>query len=261
MNSAFYWNVFKQLVLADLTIFKQTFWDKLINVTIWTALSVAVMAYIMPFFGLPDNFGPFQLAGAVAGVSLWELYAGVVDLVTDFEGDRVINYPLTLPIPSWLTIMSKAAYYCIVCSVLALFMIPIGKLVLWKQLDLGQISYVKLALILIIQNIFFASFVIFTASIIRNMAKLGDVWARFIFPMWFLGGFQFSWLALYHVVPAFAFVNLLNPMIYITEATRAAMLGQTGYLNFWLCLVPIVLFSGVFFVSGMRNLKKRLDFV
>lgn len=259
MTNFFYWNIFKQLVYADLIVFKELLWDKLVNVTIWTSLTIGIMAYIMPFFGLPDNFGPFQLAGALGGVSLWELYAGVVDLVTDFEGDRVINYALTLPIPSWLTFLSKAAYYAIVCCFLSLVMLPIGKIVLWNQLDLLQISYLKLILIIIVQNIFFASFTIITAAIIKNMTKLGDVWARFIFPMWFLGGFQFSWMSLYAVVPLFAFFNLINPMIYITEATRAAMLGQVDYLNFWLCLCVVLIYAVVFFMLGVKILKKRLD--
>ena len=93
------------------------------------------------------------------------------------------------------------------------------------------------------------------------MSKLGSVWARYIFPMWFMGGFQFSWTALHHVLPIVAYINLLNPMIYITEAMRVALLGQADYINFWLCLVAMVIFSCVCFAAGMRNLKQRLDFV
>jgi ABC-2 type transport system permease protein len=261
MDKKFYLHVFKELIRSDLVIFKQTFFDKCIDLTIWVVLTVIVTGYVMPFFGLSRDFGPFQLAGVIAAVGLFELYANVVDLVSDFEGDRVINYSLTLPIPSWLAIVSKGTYYFIVYFILSILMFPIGKLSLWKQLDLTQISYSKFFLSLIFQNIFYACFVLWVSSIIANITKLGSVWARFIFPMWFMGGFQFSWMALYHVIPTFALINLLNPMIYITEAVRAAMLGQTGYINFWLCLLAISIFSVLYFILGMRNLKKRLDFV
>ena len=139
--------------------------------------------------------------------------------------------------------------------------LPIGKLVLWNQVNLAQINYPKLLLALIFQNIFYACFTIFAGSLIDSMSKLGMVWSRCIFPMWFMGGFQFSWMALYSVTPIVAWINLLNPMIYITESTRIALLGQADFINFWLCLGMITIFSIVSFAVGLWNLKKQLDFV
>lgn len=261
MNKKVYFNVCKNLVLSDLIIFKQTFLDKVIDIAIWVVLTIFVTGYIMPYFGLADTFGVFQLGGVIAAVGLFEVYVSAVDLVVDFEGDRVIDYTLTLPIPSWVAVFSKAVYYFLVYFSLTLTILPLGKLCLWNQLDLMQINYFKLLLAIAFQSMFYACFVIWAASVIDNMSKLGTVWARFIFPMWFMGGFQFSWTALYHIVPAVAWINLINPMIYITESTRAALLGQADFLNFWLCLGAIFCFSTICLLLGMWNLKKRLDFV
>jgi ABC-2 type transport system permease protein len=261
MNKNVYFNVCKNLILSDLIIFKQTILDKFIDISIWVILTIFVTGYIMPYFGLSATFGAFQLGGVLAAVGLFELYSSAVDLIADFEGDRIIDYRLTLPIPSWLALLSKAGYYFIVYLTLTVCMLPVGKISLWNQLDLGQISYLKLFLALTFQSIFYACFVIWASSMIDNMSKLGSVWARFIFPMWFMGGFQFSWISLYHALPIVAWINLINPMIYITECTRAALLGQADYLNFWLCLLAIVFFSAICVAVGMRNLKKRLDYV
>ncbi len=261
MNTIFYWNVCKNLIHTDLIIFKQTFLNKFIDLAIWVILTVVVTAYIMPFFGLSVDFGVFQLAGVIAAAGLFELYANVVDLVSDFEGDRVISYTLTLPIPSWLAIASKAVYYFIIYCILAILMLPIGKLCLWNQLNLYEISYFKFIVAVIFQSAFYACFVLLVASIVANMQKLGMVWARFIFPMWFLGGFQFSWLSFYKALPWFAILNLINPMIYITEAVRVSILGQASYINFWLCLLAITAFSVICMYFGISKLKKRLDFV
>jgi len=256
-----YFNVCKNLIWSDLLIFKQAFLDKFIDITIWIVLTVFVTGYIMPYFGLSDTFGVFQLGGVIAAVGLFEVYVSAVDLIVDFEGDRVIDYTVTLPIPSWLAILSKAGYYFCVYLILTIAILPVGKLCLWSQLDLTTINYVKLALAIIFQSMFFACFVIWASSVIENMAKLGSVWARFIFPMWFMGGFQFSWTSLHHITPVVAWINLCNPMIYVTESTRAAILGQADYLNFWLCLAAIAFFSVLCFFKGLWNLKKRLDFV
>ena len=256
-----YLNICKALVHADLLIFKQLFLDKFIDITIWVVLSLVVMAYVMPYFGLSSDFGVFQLGGLIAAAGLFELYGNVVDLVSDFQGDRVINYGLTLPIPSWMAIFSKTMYYMIIYITLSVLMVPIGKLCLWNQFDLTHISYFKLTLAILFQSMFYACFVLFPASIINNMTQLGMVWARFIFPMWFLGGFQFSWHALHNTVPILAYINLFNPMIYITEAVRVALLGQEGYINFWLCLIAITGFSAFFLYLSLYKLKKKLDYV
>ncbi len=262
MHKVSYFNVCKNLVTIDLIIFKQMFIDKFIDLSIWVVLTTLVTAYIMPFFGLAADFGVFQLGGIIAAAGLFEMgNSNVVDLVSDFEGDRVISFDLTLPIPSWLALASKTAYYFIVYTILALLMLPIGKLCLWNQFDLSSVNYPKLILAIFAINLFYASFALWIASRVPNMAKMGQVWMRFIFPMWFLGGFQFSWMASYKTIPSFALANLINPMIYITEAVRVALLGQEGFINFWLCMLAILACAALSFYFGITSLRKRLDFI
>ena len=262
MQKISYVNVCKNLVILDLIIFKQMFVDKFIDLSIWVVLTTLVTAYIMPYFGLAADFGVFQLGGLIAAAGLFEMgNSNVVELVSDFEGDRVINFDLTLPIPSWLALVSKAAYYFIIYTLLALLMLPIGKLCLWNQFDLTSVDYPKLILAIIALSLFYAGFALWIASRVPNMAKMGQVWMRFIFPMWFLGGFQFSWMANYNTIPSFALANLMNPMIYITEAVRVALLGQEGFINFWLCLLAILSFAGISFYFGITSIRKRLDFI
>jgi hypothetical protein len=252
--------IVKNLVWSDLTVFKQNIVSRIIDITIRVVLSTIVAAYVMPFFGL-TNFGLFQFGGLIAAVGLFELYGSVVEFVSDLEGDRVINYNLTLPIPSIFALISKSTYYFIVYTTLTCIMLPIGYVALWGQWELAQTCCYKLILAIVVQSIFYACYVLWAASLINTMAQLGKIWARFIFPMWFMGGFQFSWLSLYKAMPLIAYINAINPMIYITESIRVALLGQTGYVNFWLCLVVVLCFSLFCFAMGFRNLKKRLDFV
>ncbi|MCL5875771.1 MAG: ABC transporter permease [Candidatus Dependentiae bacterium] len=261
MNKLFYLNTCKELILADLMVFKEALRGKVIDMAIWVALSIFVTAYIMPYFGLSHDFGPFQFGGIIASLGLFELYTNVFELTADLEGDRVINYGLTLPIPSWMAIVSKSAYYAIANLTLALIMLPIGKLCLWNQLPLHNIAYGKLFIALLLQSICYACFVPWTATLISNLSNLGSVWARFIFPMWFMGGFQFSWMALHTILPTLAYIDLINPVIYATESTRAALLGQEGYLPFLLCCGALLLFSIICMWHALKRMKKRLDFV
>ena len=120
-----YFKVCKNLVFSDWIIFKQIFVGKFINITIWVILSLWIVAYILPSFGLVESFAVFQFAGMLAAVGLFEVYGSTVELVADLQGDRVIDYNLTLPIPSWLAIASKAVYYFIVYFVISIVMFPL----------------------------------------------------------------------------------------------------------------------------------------
>jgi len=256
-----YLTICKELIYADLLIFKQTIIDKWIDLAVWVTISTCVNAYIMPYFGVKADFGMFQWCGVLSAIGIFELYSTSVDLLSDFEGDRIINYRLTLPIPSWLALLSKAVYFFIVYMVLSVGMLPVGKLCLWNMFDVTQVHYGKLFLTLMFQNMFCASFSLLSASLIKDMMHLGSIWSRYIFPMWFMGGFCFSWHALHAVFPTIAWIDLINPMIYSTEAMRVSILGQEGYLNFWLCIGALAIFSVISLVWGMHNIKKRLDYV
>ena len=93
------------------------------------------------------------------------------------------------------------------------------------------------------------------------MARLENAFMRIVYPLWFLGGFQFSWKVLHDCSPTLATLNLLNPYVYSMESMRAAALGQHDYLPFWYCIGALVLFTIMFASWGIIRLKKRLDFI
>ena len=84
---------------------------------------------------------------------------------------------------------------------------------------------------------------------------------RFVYPLWFLGGFQYSWQVLYDFSPLFAYVSLLNPVLYVMEGTRAAILGQEGSLNFWLCILMLIFFTLLCGWHALKQLKRQLDYI
>ena len=243
MNTRFYFHVFKELVKADLISFRENLLDKIINVSIWATTTLGIFAYIMPEFGIAKDFGIFQYAGIIASIGLFEMFPSAAKLINDFESEQTIMYNLTLPIPSWMVVLSKVVFYSINATVMAICIVPLGKLILLGQLNLFQISFFKLSLLIICASIFYASIIIWLAGMVDDISKIGNIWLRIIFPLWFLGGVQFSWSAMKKVAPNLAYLNLLNPMVYITEAARVAVIGQEGYLNFWLCICLNLIFQ------------------
>ncbi len=257
----FYPHIFTQLLRAKLVNIRRVLIDEIVNISIWAGCVIFVMGYLMQSFGLAKDFGLFQLASILPVVGLFELYGNTATLIADLEGDRVIAYYLTLPASMLTVLLSYICYYLIVSMSMSVALLPLGKLLLWNQFDLANVAWFKLGLFLVIINLVWATLSFVFAAHLSSLDKLNIAWCRVIFPLWFLGGFQFSWMATHAVAPVLAYAMLLNPVIYATEGMRATMLGQDGFLSFWLCLVVMSCLLGIVMVWAFKAMKKRLDLV
>lgn len=256
-----YTSLLWKLLRTDLEIFKQTIGDKLIDLFIWIVTMVLVTAYLMPSFGLTTAYTGFLIASLVVSAGLFELYASVTNLISDFDGNNITSFYLTLPMPSWLVFVEKMVYFTINTAAMGILVLPISKLLVWHTFDLSQLNLFKFILIFMLANIFYGSFTIWVTSRVPGIEQIGSVWMRFVYPLWFLGGFQYSWQVLYDKSPALAYASLINPMMYVMEGARAAILGQEGSLNFWLCTGMLTIFTVIFTWHGLKQLKKRLDYI
>lgn len=261
MNKIFHADIFKQLLLAKLVNIRSVLIEKIINIYIWAGCTIFVMGYLMQSFGLAKNFGPFQLAGILAVVGLFELYGNAAILVADIEGDRTLAYYLTLPSSMFTILLSYVLHFLIVSMSMSLALLPLGKLMLWNQFSITNIAWIKWFMFTLLINSVWVILAFVLASYIPNIDKLGLIWCRVIFPLWFLGGFQFSWTATHSVSPILSYIMLLNPVIYATEGVRATLIGQEECLPYWLCFIII---TGICFITGwwaIKALKRRLDLV
>jgi ABC-2 type transport system permease protein len=256
-----YVTTFFALMRTQLLIFHSNFWDKLINLYIWTGSTLLISAYLLPHFGISTEYGLFMVPGTIITAGLFELYPRVVNLIHDFEGDRVIFYQLTLPLPAWLYFIHIITVQTISCVITCLCTLPLCKLILWHSFSFSAIAWGKFTLILLLANIFYSTFTLWLTSRINSILMVDNAWMRFLYPLWSIGGFQFSWYALYNTFPLAAYANLCNPLVYITEGMRVALLGQHGFLPFYYCIAALSFFTIASGTYAFKTLKKRLDFV
>ncbi len=248
-----------QMVRAELSLAIKGLPDKLIDLTIYIVATLSVATYLLPSLGMSDTFGVFSLAGLIASAGLFEAWPGAINLINDLTGENITAYYLTLPIPSALVFVRLIIIYAFNGLMLSLASIPLGMLVLWGNTAGLAISPLQLGIAVIAMNIFFGCFTLWVASFMKNMMQAGNVWMRFVFPLWFFGGFQFSWNMLYNKAPLFAYIDLLNPVIYAMEASKGALLGQTGYIPFGYCICALIIGSIAIGTHAVMRLKKRLN--
>ncbi len=220
-----------------------------------------VMGYIMQEYGLTQSYGCFQLATVIATVGLFEIYGNSFRFISDIEGDNHLNYLLTLPLSPTVLLWSLIFSYSLIGIILSFGLIPFGKLLFWNDFSLAEISWLKFVIILILSNIFFGVFTLAVTAHVGALSKMENVWTRFIFPLWFMGGFQFSWASIYKLSQPLAYAFLCNPVLYVMEGIRAALLGQGDCLPWHWCCIALCCFTFIGWLYAKRTMKRLLDLV
>lgn len=258
MNSL---STLSQLLKRDIVRIKREFLGTLFDSSFLLFCMLVVFGYLMSSYGLGESYGPFLLVSAIASFGFFSTVGKVFNLVTDIEGDRLISYSLTLPLPSWLVFVYIGLFWALESLVTTIFLFPIGKLILFNQFDLSQISYLKLVPFYISINIFYGFFSLWLSSILKNMHDLGKLWVRVINPLVMFGSFYNSWNAAYQAAPTVALIELINPVLYVMEGMRNATLGLPSAIPFWVCLCAIWCFTLICGFLAIKKLQTRLDCV
>ncbi len=251
---------FYALLCKDIAIYNKRWLYRSIDALVWAGSSLIIAHHIMPLFGITDPmYGVFNLIGNLAIWGLFEMLTSIGMFLGDLQGDKTISYYLSLPLPTSMFFIEQAfasAYRSMASSILIL---PMSKLILGDSFILCTINWPCFIFAFLMINIFYGFFTILIASYVSDLSALTMVRSRIMFPLWFLGGFQFPWKMLYGVAPKLALISLCNPIIYVMDGIRSTVLPTEQYLPFWNCMGMLVLFSILFGHLGIQKLKQRLD--
>lgn len=249
---------FYALVQRDMAVFWPSWLDRFINAIIWSSLMLVVFEYVMPNMGL-QGAGMFMACAAIASWGFFEVTENIARFIADLEGQQSISYYLTLPMPQWAVFARIAVTNALQAMFISILFLPLFSILLFKSFTLAQFSIVKFAIIFLLVHFFYGFFSLYIAARMESLDKIGNVWLRLVYPMWWIGCFQFSWQTLASFSPRVAQINLFNPMVYCMEGMRVAILGQEGYLNFWHCVGALLFFTALAGYVGIKKLKRRLD--
>jgi len=253
--------IFGWLLWRSLMILRQNIIDKLIDAFVWSTNYILINTYIMPYFGLNEEYGSFIWVGTIVTMAFFESIYGASELVSDFDNEKIIEYSLTLPLPASWIFIKTAISIALDSAVLSIFLLPLGKVLLLTRLDLSNFNIFKFVIIFVLMNIFFGFFALWIASWARDGRNFSYIYRRVVNPVWIFGGYQFTWFVLYKAFPHWGLLLLLNPLTYAFEGLRASILGQAEYINFWMCAGALVAFSLFFAWWALVWMKKRLDYV
>lgn len=183
-----------------------------------------------------------------------------MNLLFDLEGVRFIDYQICILSPR-LVLLERIIFASIYTFIMALPFFPVAKLLLTSVFPMQNISWPLVIIMLYAGALCCAAYHQFAACAIESSHRMRSFWMRFNFFMITLGGIFTPWYVTYKFSSILGYLMLLNPLVYITEGLRQAIIGGPEFLSIWLCVPALLLFSAIFIKLGWIFFKKKVDHI
>ncbi|GAA4611527.1 ABC transporter permease [Saccharopolyspora hordei] len=178
-------------------------------------------------------------------------------LVLDFSYSREIEDRLLAPLPiSWVAV-EKMLFGALRGLLAAVLMVPIGMVVLgeidWNHRGLG------FALLCVLLGSLAGAAVGLTVGAAVPPRRINIMFAVILAPLMFTGATQFPWAQLGHL-RWFQVLCAINPLTYVSEGMRGALLPDVPHMAPWICVLALLVSCAVFGALGITFfLRRALD--
>jgi len=181
------------------------------------------------------------------------------DLLFDLEKNHHTNYQITALAPQLLLIeqilFSSIFTFCIMTP-----FFPLAKIFASSFIDLSNIHWSSLFLILYLGSLCFSAYHKLAATII-TVKKISMFWTRVNFILLQLGGFWIPLTIIQSFSPTLGFLVRLNPIVYLTEGLRQSIIGGSKFLPLAQCASALAVLSIIFTLLSFHFFKKRVDHI
>ncbi len=254
-------STFFELLWVEIKIVLSNVKDSLINNAVFCGLVSLVSGYILKAFGTSDQLVSLQASSLIVSSIGFEVYRSIFRLLSDIEGDRYIQYYFTLPISNSLIFLQMISSFVVNGLIFAFSALIVLRIMLPHIIVLSDINYFMFTLTVIILGGFFGVFSLFLTAYTKSMMKVSNTLMRVLFPIWIIGGFQFSYSVARSISPFLGYLTLLSPYTYANEAMRSVLLGPSGFLNIYISFSVLGLMGLAMWALAIRKLRKKLDFI
>jgi ABC-2 type transport system permease protein len=175
-------------------------------------------------------------------------------LVAEFGWTREIEDRLLAPMRTSFVAGEKVVFAVLRSLVATLIMIPIGVLIL------GSIPWRWSALPLFVAGLLLgalvgAGFGLLLGTLVQPQ-RISLLFSLVFTPLLFTGCSQYPWPSLARL-RWFQVITAANPMTYVSEALRGALVPAVPHIEPWICLVVLVPAVCVLIALGLRGFYRR----
>lgn len=256
--------IFYYFLCRDFYTFKSRILTHVINNSlIYPVLYSLLFGYIQPniYFGIHSQMqGSALFIGQILIILL--VFANTVNIMVlfDLENTRFTEYQITL-LPPRIFLIERIFFASLLTFMIAVPFFPVAKLVLRDSFITSNASWISAYIILYLGSLCCSAYTMFAACLIPSSRKLRTFWMRVNFPLLTFGGLFVPWIASLKLSKILGLVMLFDPLLYITEGLRAAILQNPDYLPVELCIGMLLAFSIFFTLLSWHFFKKKVDHI
>lgn len=261
MNSSFKnsFSTFLALTNRDLKVFSQELADTIIDGIILIITEVLMFGYLLPLMGMPKE----DIAPMYIGSIIFLLFFLGENLslkhVFDLKHARYIDYQLTLPFSYHWLFFHYIVSFIIETIIISLPLLIFGIWLLGSNFALLSINWFAALYMYLISLIFFSIFFLYLSFAYSFEWFMDNVWPRILSPLYGFGCTVFYWKQVKAISPFLSFLCLLNPLTYISEGIRSALLGDPKFIPAPLCFFILLFFTFFIYLGLQKGINQQLD--
>jgi ABC-2 type transport system permease protein len=222
------------------------------------------VAYVQSrvFFGAQGDpmRGTSMFAGEMLFVIFPLTYQLMISLLYDLEAERYIDYQMTfLSAPFILT--QRIIFSSLFTFMMTIPFYPFAKLLLGSNIATDNTRWLALFGFLYICSLAISAYHMLAACTLKTSQQTRTLWARVNLPLIFLGGLSVPLYIMRNHSPLLGKISYLNPVIYMSEGLRQAILGGPQYLPLWLCTTALLAYTLIFTALSWYIFKRRVDHI
>lgn len=212
------------------------------------------------FFSMSgETFGSMLFVGNIVIPLMVMSYKITFDLVFDMEKNRFIDYQISLMDPR-LIMVQRILFATWYTFFISLLFFPVSKIVLGGDFITCHASWLRVCTILFLGSLSTVAYHQCFAAFLR-MDQIGMFWVRINYVLMVLGGTFVPTMAIKQSSQLLGYLILCNPLLYVTEGIRGALLMTNDFISFQVCCAMLIFFSATAIIMTWHIFKKRVDHI
>ena len=250
------WRAFRAVLYRDLYVTWREFPAFMAQVILQPLFLLFVFGYVLKSLGYTKHgYTDVLYPGLLALTAvITAMQALAFPLVAEFGWTKEIEDRLLAPMPTSYVAAEKVLFAVLRSLTATLIMIPLGILILgsipwrWAGFPLFVAGLLLGALV-------GAGFGLLMGTLVQPQ-RITLLFSLVFTPLLFTGCTQYPWPKL-DQIRWFQIVTACNPMTYVSEALRGAMVPQVPHIQPWICIVVLIFAVSVLLTIGIRGFYRR----
>lgn len=240
--------IFCALIARDIKVLKKRLNNLIIDGLILVSVTVLIFGHLLPLLGMSNTLiAPLFLGNSLSFFLSSLGYNFATRMVYDLKFNHFIDYFLTLPLPKRWLFAYFVASFIIEASLVTLPLVTLGIILLGKNFGPINGSFITFLAVYFLVLLFWALFFLGSSFMYSYQWFKSNMWARRLMPLFVFSSSFFTFKKINAIMPTLSKLMLCNPLTYVVEGLRAALLGGTDYLPLTTCLIGI--FVAILFMS------------